>query len=286
MLGSRSSNLQNEPKYFNNLRVTDWDNLDLLNSACKNVNIIVHSAGMNASDCVKNPTEAFKINAVATGNLVKAAIRNKVQKIIYFSTAHVYKERFYGDINEATSISNLHPYATSHVAGESILRWFHKNNEIDVIVLRMSNAYGYPVNNNKSCWNLFVNNLCKQVVETGTMVVHSDPSQQRNFLPVSSVCNVVEHFICSGNRQNIPVYNLGSLTTNTLLEMATIIQSRCEVVLNFKPIIKCSSFNDIVQRKNLEFSIDKLLAQGLTFDSNNFEEIDNLLLHCNNYFRK
>ena len=55
-----------------------------ISNACTNIDVIIHTAGMNAQECNINPVEALNVNGIYTSRLVKNAISNKVKKIIYF----------------------------------------------------------------------------------------------------------------------------------------------------------------------------------------------------------
>ena len=84
----------------------------------ENVDVVIHTAGMNAQECASDPEQALAFNGTVTADLVSSAVKQGVQKFIYLSTAHVYKEPLVGTISESSQTTNTHPYATSHLAGE------------------------------------------------------------------------------------------------------------------------------------------------------------------------
>src|SRR3546814_17036700 len=93
---------------------------------------------MNAQNCAANPVEALEFNGVATARLVQAAARVGIRRFIYLSTAHVYCAPLTGTITEDTCPRNLHPYATSHLAGENAVLSAVQAGEISGMVLRLS----------------------------------------------------------------------------------------------------------------------------------------------------
>ena len=105
-------------------------------------------------------------NGVATKRLVEAASRAGVKKFIYLSTAHVYASPLVGTITEQTLPNNSHPYASSHLAGESAVLNADERGVIQGVVMRLSNAYGAPMHKGVNCWMLVVNDLCRQAVQT------------------------------------------------------------------------------------------------------------------------
>ena len=77
-----------ESKY-NNIRyfIGDVRDYDRLMMAFQNVDIIFHAAAMKQVDTIEyNPFEAVKTNIYGTENVIKAAILNKVDRVIGVST--------------------------------------------------------------------------------------------------------------------------------------------------------------------------------------------------------
>ena len=76
-------------KKYDNIRyfIGDVRDYDRLLTAFKDVNVIFHAAAMKQVDTVEyNPFEAIKTNIYGTENVIKAAIMNKVEKVIGVST--------------------------------------------------------------------------------------------------------------------------------------------------------------------------------------------------------
>ena len=118
---------------------------------------------MNAQDCDADPVAAFQVNGVGSARLRLAANRAGVRRIIYFSTAHVYRSPLVGTITEDCRTLNLHPYAKSHLAGESALYSYPDLTGPETLVLRMSNAFGAPLHPSANCWGLLANDLCNKL---------------------------------------------------------------------------------------------------------------------------
>jgi UDP-glucose 4-epimerase len=259
-----------------------WDNQDSLNKACKNVDVVIHCAGMNASESFADPENALKINGLATAALTKAAIANHVKKIFYFSTAHVYNNPLRGVISESNCAVNPHPYATSHRAGEDVILNAGYNNRIESVVFRLSNAFGRPIYKEVNCWMLLVNDLCRQVVEKGCLTLHSSGAQERDFIPISDVVSTVGHFI---QNDLVGLFNLGSGNSKTVLDMTKLIATRSEFIFGFKPEIIITSENDLAKIDSLHFKIDKLLSNGVEIKDNKVSELDDLLIFCENNYK-
>ena len=267
----------------------DWNNKNKLDEICKGMDLIIHASGMNSKDCELDPSDAFNINAVATAKILQSAIKMKVKRFLYISTINIYSDKLTGKISESFPPHNLHPYASSHYAGENIVMWAQKNDLIDGIVIRVTNGFGVPINKEVNCWMLFVNDLCRQAVENKKLQLLSNGSIRKNFIPISEICNIINFLLCSFSfkkkiGKNSPL-NIGGNHSFTLLEMAEIIQSRCELVLGYSPEIYRAK-KKFEKKSNLIIDLTKLKKLGYKSDYSLNEEIDNLLLFCANNFSK
>lgn len=281
-----SSRVVTNPHSSRNLNVIriNWNDKESIQNACKNIDVIIHTAGMNSQDSTSNPEEALKVNGIFTERLVKSAILNNVKKIVYFSTAHVYDNPLRGIITEVVSPKNKHPYSTSHLAGEKAVIQAHSSSKVQGVVLRLSNCIGAPINKNSNCWMLLVNDLCKQIIENNKMKIKSNYNQLRNFITIYDVCRVVKLFTELDFRSNDDtIFNIGNKTIS-ILNMAEIIQKRCLVILGFLPKLETNS-QDRIQVENFEYKTDKLKAYGFNDFTNYEREIDDLLIFCKNNFQ-
>jgi len=263
---------------------TRWGSLKGLQEVCSGVDVIVHLAGMNAQDCAADPGAALEVNAVATTRLLQAAICQKVKRFIYMSTAHVYGSPLAGDITEETSLTAVHPYASSHRAGEDAVS---QCKEIEGAVIRLSNAYGAPVDKDVNCWMLLVNDLCRQAVISGRLVLRSSGLQKRDFIPLHDVTRAIKHCIERPvDKSDNGIFNLGGEASYRIMDLAELIAVRSEAVLGYKPEIERP---DPVLGENspeLNYQIDKLKETGFCLNGNIEEEIDATLVFCQKTFKK
>ena len=262
-----------------------WDDETTLKHCCKDVDVIIHAAGMNAQDCAADPVAALTFNGLATARLVVAASQVNVKKFVYISTAHVYKSPLVGVITEETCPQNLHPYATSHLAGEHVILSAHARGELRSIVLRLSNAFGVPMHKDVNCWMLLVNDLCKQAVQTRKLVLQSSGLQHRDFIGLTEVCRITEKIIDSDWSRQANIFNVGAGVSQSAIEMAQLIQQRCAEVLGFTPVLQHKQSEVDERHPTLTYQTDNLNTLGLSCKSQtNIVEIDRLLQFCQTTF--
>ena len=281
LLGARQQT--RSPDWLSHVEVvqTRWDSPASLEQICIGVNAVVHLAGMNAQDCTTDPVAALEVNGLDTARLLNAAIKQGVKRFIYLSTAHVYGNPLAGVITEETCPTNLHPYATSHRAGEDVVRAAHQRGEIEGIVIRLSNGYGAPTHKDANCWMLLINDLCRQAVITQEMVLRSTGLQRRDFVPLTDACRAIGHLLVLP-RQDLgrSIFNVGGKTTSTVWEVACLIQERCEATLGFLP-----QLNRVVPQADetiaeLDYRLDAILQTGFQPSADRIEEIDQLIKFC------
>ena len=264
---------------------TIWTDDLALEHCCNGVDVLIHAAAMNSQDCIADPVSALEFNGVATARLTAAASRASVRKFIYLSTAHVYASQLAGTITEESFTSNLHPYATSHLAGENAVLGASENSQLDGTVLRLSNVFGPPVHKDANCWILMVNELCKQAIQTKKMVLRTSGIQQRDFIAMTNVCSIVEQFVNNNSRFLMSgIFNIGSGNTLSIFEMARLIQNRCKQLIGFEPILEKNEKCDVKTNQNLVYRPDKFAKFGFKINYENSMEIDSLLKFCSTAF--
>ncbi len=276
------------PEWASGRTLVEGDVLDVpsLNTACEKVDTVIHLAALNEIDSGKNPLEALRVNGEGTLNLINAAIRKKVERIIYFSTFHVYGLNASGNITEKTLPLPVHPYAITHRVSEDFIRMSVNRNEMDGVILRLSNGFGYPSHTRVKRWSLVVNDLCLQAVMNNKIVLKTSGKQYRDFITLTDVSRCIEH-VLSLDRSKLDrkdcIYNLGGEFSVTILDIAKLIEERCEEVLDICPEIVIGKDDPSKKafERPLKYNINKIKKTGFRLISNVNEEIDRTLLFCN-----
>ena len=260
----------------------DWQSTASMELACEGVDVIVHTAGMNAQDCKADAVAALAVNGAATEQLVNAAISQSVKRFIYLSTTHVYANPLVGNISDSTTPRNPQPYATSHFAGEKALMHAQENGKLEGVVLRLSNAFGSPAHKDVNCWMLLVNDLCKQAVQTNRIEIKSSGLQYRDFIPMQEVCRTIT--LLAENNLITGCFNLCSEQSITVLAMGECIQKRCSIVLNTLPSLSAQPAKPEEKHDILHCEMTGLRKAGFHVNTDLTAEIDALLVSCKKWF--
>ncbi|CAN2170187.1 WcaG Nucleoside-diphosphate-sugar epimerases [Candidatus Nanopelagicaceae bacterium] len=253
----------------------DWDSEESLLSVCRDSDVVIHAAGINAFESNKNPSLAEAFNGRKTTQLAKVASGSGVKKFFYISTAHVYAELPVGVYSEESETRNKSPYATSHLMGEVGVLETDGIKNFQVVVLRVGNVYGAPAGTNSSCMKLVVNNFYTQALTSGKIIIESDAKSQRNFLSAKDFCSIFSQLIDSENLCGYSLINVGATHSRSLLQMANLVAS--DVTLRTKRLIEVVQHaqTDLVDH-HFDLKINRLRQIGIEIEDNYTQEFQGL----------
>ena len=253
-----------------------WSNQKNLDDICNRIDVVVHTAGPNAKYCETNVLSSQNATSSNVTRLVKSSENAGVERFIYLSTAHVYMSRLRGKITESLAPSNHHPYAVNHLLAEKLLsQQLFSSGELPLI-LRVSNAFGIPVNEGFDCWSLVANDFCRSAVEIGKIIIKGRSNEVRNFIPMAECCAIIEQLITLRSISKTKhILNIGGHNSFTLGQLAQLIANRCDRLSFNKPNVVIENSTEDTIENHLEYKSDHLSYYGVTT-----KEIDNLLLHC------
>jgi UDP-glucose 4-epimerase len=112
-------------------------------SSFKGVDVVYHLAAQsNVLESVADSDYSFTTNVSGTYNVLSAAQRSGVHRVVFTSSREVYGDTDLLPVSEDHVLNPKNPYGASKVAGEVYCRTFYATYGLDVGVLRLSNVYG------------------------------------------------------------------------------------------------------------------------------------------------
>ena len=250
------------------------------------VDLIIHLAAINEIASANNPELALEVNTRGTYRLLDIARNEGIKKVIYFSTFHVYG-MFRGTIiDEKTPTRPFHPYAITHRAAEDQVNYFRHYHDFQTLILRLSNGYGYPMDKGIDRWTLVFNDLCRQAVTEGKIVLHTSGKQYRDFISLRDVARAVHHFVfIKKGEWEDGLFNLGGDCVMSIINVAEKISEIYKARYRKKEIkimIK-SRDSQSSKPKKFRFRIDKLIKTGFQLEGNMDYEIDKTMDICEQF---
>jgi len=270
-------------KSFQIVRLNILDPASIEKTVSNDFHAIIHLAALNEHDSFNDIKSAWETNALGTQSLLSVASEKGIQKFIYFSTFHVYGD-YSGVIAEVSPTNPHHPYAATHRAAEDMVRFYQFYKNMKTLILRLSNGFGYPMDLEVNRWTLVFNDLCRQAMASGEMVLKSSGKQHRDFISLHDVAASVEHFLFAiPNKWEDGLYNLGGNCSLTIANMAKKIASVYEKKYG-KPISIQFLGKDNGEVYNpVQFNIEKLKKTGFRLTGNMEKEIEKTLSLCENF---
>ena len=178
--------------------------------------IYLLAAMADVGDVYKNPIEAGEINILGVANVLEAARRNEIDRVILASTVWVYELALEKNVNEDTSLQIQkanHVYTSSKIAAELYCHSYQKLYGQNFTILRYGIPYG-PRARGGILTAIFVRNA----LNGEPLTILGDGSQYRNFIYVEDLAegNVAALKEVAKNQ----TYNLEGMRKITIKEVA------------------------------------------------------------------
>jgi nucleoside-diphosphate-sugar epimerase len=193
----------------------DIRNLRSLEQAFRGVSIVLHHAGISSvSRSFSDLTYTHEVNVTGTLNVLNAAVRAGVRRVINASSSSVYGNNGAGFQIEDAKPSPLSPYALSKWMGELYTELFAKTTQLETLSVRYFNVFGPRQSfaaDNAAVIPLFI----RKVAEGGSPTIFGDGEQTRDF---TFVADTVEAILRAAGSE-IPSGTALNVATGTSLSL-------------------------------------------------------------------
>lgn len=196
----------------------DINDKPLLWQLLQDIDCVYHLAALvSVPESSLFPSEYNRINVNGTVNLMEAIRDAKVRRIVFASSGAIYGQLDHVPYNESDEVKPGSPYAVSKLAAEYYVKQISADTGVEAVVLRIFNAYGPGQRIPNSHPPIIVNYL-KHALTNGSIVIHGDGTQTRDYVFVDDVVNaLVTSATANGVDQHI--INIGSGVETSVLEL-------------------------------------------------------------------
>jgi UDP-glucose 4-epimerase len=196
---------------------------------------IVHLAGLSEVVAAADPDRALAETVLASLRLAEAGRDAGIRRVVYVSTVHVYGTRM---VPGAVLTENLRceprtVYALARLASEHVIAAI--GNEVELVVLRLTNSVGAPAHPEVDRWSLVANDLCRQAVRDHRIVLRTSGVQYRDFVDLGDVCSALAMAADPSGPIRPGTYNLGSGRPTTVRCLAETVQDCVERATGARP---------------------------------------------------
>lgn len=119
--------------------IRDYEDLEAATEGCK---FVFHTASIMLLEARAMPRKAVETNVIGTFNVLQAASKCGVEKIVFSSTGSVYGEPLHIPMEENHPYNNETIYGATKIAGEQFCRNFYREHKLAFVALRYFNVYG------------------------------------------------------------------------------------------------------------------------------------------------
>ena len=250
--------------------------------ALRNVDCVVHLATRGFSTA-EPPTDAQLADEEQTTlDFVRDAFAAGVSRLIYISSIHVYGESLVGHVDDLTPTAPNTAYGRSRQRIERGIFELGSSDQCQVTVVRLTNSFGVPTISRDETWNLLVHDLCRQVVQSGKIVLRSDGRVSRDMMALRDVVDVLFQIMTTVADVGGTCL-LASGHTMRLINIAELVQRHAREELGIGAVISAPETGSI-HPPTFVLRPSKLLSAGISIPQHLDEEIGDLLRYAQREF--
>ncbi len=205
--------------------IGDITDFSLVEKAVEKCDAIIHlAAQISVPLSFDDPSENDRINVQGTQNIIEAAQKYGIKRLIMASSAAVYGRCNDLPLKEQSAGECLSPYAKSKWQNESQIL-LARESGLQAVALRFFNVYG-PGQRTDGAYAAVIPKFIQMMSKNEQPIVNGDGMQSRDFIHVSDVVNAIE-MLLKTDWQMIEqhAYNLASQSQSTLMDLIEVINN-------------------------------------------------------------
>jgi len=232
------------------------------------VDVVYHlAARVSVPESILYPRDYNTVNVGGTVALMEAMRDVGVRRVVLASSGAVYGDQGEQPLLESATPDPRSPYAVSKLAAEFYVRTIGALWGIETVSLRIFNAYG-PGQHLPASHPPVVPYFLRQALRGGTLVVHGDGSQTRDYVYVD---DVISAMVAASTAPNVSglVINVGSGTETSVRDLVKLVLGATagapEVLYNSQSSggVSRMAADPSLARQKLNFSASIKLEDGL-----------------------
>ncbi|HPT94710.1 MAG TPA: NAD-dependent epimerase/dehydratase family protein [Microbacteriaceae bacterium] len=180
--------------------------------------VVFHQAAIRITQCAEEPRLALEVLVDGTFNVVEAAARHKVNKLVAASSASVY-----GMAEEFPTTERHHHHNNDTLYGaaksfnEGLVRSFRAMQGLDYVLLRYFNVYG-PRMDVHGVYTEVLVRWMERIADGQSPLIFGDGQQTMDFVYVPDIARA--NILAAESDVVEGVYNIASGNETSLLELA------------------------------------------------------------------
>jgi UDP-glucose 4-epimerase len=188
----------------------------------QDIDCVYHlAARVRVAESILYPREYNGVNVGGTVSLMEAMRDVGVRRVVFISSGAVYGDQQEQPLHEDAPPFPSSPYAVSKLAAEYYVRTIGALWGIETVCLRVFNAYG-PGQLLPASHPPVIPHFLYQAVHEGSLVIHGDGNQTRDFIYVD---DVVRAMVAASTAPDLDkqVFNVGYGVETSIREVADMV---------------------------------------------------------------
>jgi UDP-glucose 4-epimerase len=191
-------------------------------SLLQEVDCVYHlAARVIVPESVLYPREYTQVNVGGTVSLMEAMRDVGVHRVIFISSGSIYGNQNIQPLKETARPNPRSPYAVSKLSAEYYVRTIGDLWGIETVCLRVFNAYGLGQRLPPS-YAPIIPHCLKQAMENGTIIIHGDGKQSRDYVYVEDAVDAMISAATSPKANNL-IINIGSGVETNVNDLVKIV---------------------------------------------------------------
>jgi UDP-glucose 4-epimerase len=191
------------------------------------------AAKSSLTDCLAKPLEAASVNVLGTLNIIEAARKAGVPKVVYADTSAEY-EGIHEFPTREDKVRPIGVYAASKHGGAAFCDSYRELYHMNITIVRYFNVYG-PAQDWRRVVPPVMSAFIIRMLQGERPVIYGDGEKRRDFVYVDDV-NALHRVILEDPRSAGKVFNVGTGTNYSVNEIYQAVESLLNTGL--KPLYK------------------------------------------------
>lgn len=240
---------------------------DILDASMKGMNGVFHLAALWLLQCHEFPRAAFDVNVRGTFNVLDACVANKIQRLVWSSSASVYGDAVEEPMTEDHPFNNKNFYGATKICGEAMARAYHYRYGLNYVGLRYMNVYG-PRQDYRGAYIAVIMKMLDAIDRGEGPTILGDGTEAFDFVSATD-CGRAN--VCAMKSEATDrFYNVGTGLRTSLKELAEMLVrlTNCKKPIQYAPrsqatLVRNRIGSPVRAEKEIGFEAGLPLEQGL-----------------------
>lgn len=208
--------------------------VDILGRAVHGMDGVFCLAALWLLQCHEFPRAAFEVNVRGAFNVMEACVANKVQRLVFSSSASVYGDALTEPMTEDHPFNNKNFYGATKICDEAMLRAYHHRYGLNYVGLRYMNVYG-PRQDYRGAYIAVIMKMLDAIDRGESPTILGDGSEAFDFVAVEDCARA--NLCALESETTDQFYNVGTGKRTSLKQLAEMLieLTGCKKPIQFQP---------------------------------------------------